>query len=189
VLSAQIHLIRFQGWTWDFAVDRGLHIHNTIMVRLPGASAMSTNVTIMNPMVMTRTIRSSRSVASSTPTRGSARARHRRLEARVPPGNTEQQRRHLAKGDPNHGERVTRTCGIVTNETGCVIPDVGRSAALNACPVLPCNTVRTRPVCFPDGRARGRLSRGATVLFRSQGKWMKRMFRVGEEIVLSGPAR
>jgi hypothetical protein len=130
------------------------------MVRLPGASAMSTNVTKMDPMVMTSTIGSSRSVALSTPTRDFARARHRRLAARVPAGNTEPQHRHLAKDDPNPGERVTRRRGIVTNETGCVTPNVGRSAASNACPVLPRDPVRARPVCFPDGPARGRLSPG-----------------------------
>jgi hypothetical protein len=114
---------------------------------------MSTNVTSVNPMVMTSTIGSSRSVALPMPTRGLARARHRRLDARGFPGNAEQQRRYLAKDDPNHGERVTRRRDILTNETGCVTSDVGSSVASNACP---------RPVCFPDGRARGRLSRGPT---------------------------
>jgi hypothetical protein len=159
------------------------------MVRLPGASAMSASVTIMNPMVMTSAIGSSRSVASSMPTRGSACARHRHRDARASPGNTEQQRRYSAKGDPIYGERMTPTHRIEANETGCVNPDVGMSAALNACPVLARKPVRAWPVCFPDGRTRGRVSRGATVLFRRQGKWMKRIFRAAEEIVLSGPTR
>ena len=159
------------------------------MVRLPGASAMSTNITITNQSVMTSTIGSPRSVASSIPTRGSARAKHRRLDARTPPGQFAHERRHLATGDPNHAGPVTRTRGIVNSETGCATLVVRRSAASNACLVLPRNPVRLRPVCFFDAVPAAGSPAGPSVLFRSQGKWMKRMFRAGEEIVWSGPTR